>query len=145
MTDRTQTPYEQIGGEERVCELVGRFYDHVDSLAEAQTIRALHATSLRVSREKLFLFLSGWLGGPDLYQQRYGHPMLRRRHLPFSIGQAERDQWLFCMRRALEDMGIAEGLRQHLEQAFFQTADHMRNRPEQGLESGLRIAGQPSG
>lgn len=145
MTNGTLTPYKQIGGEERVRELVDRFYDHMDSFPEAQTIRALHAASLRVSREKLFLFLSGWFGGPDLYQQRYGHPMLRRRHLPFSIGQAERDQWLLCMRRALEDMEIDEGLRQHLEQAFFQTADHMRNRSEPGQQSGLRIVGQPSG
>ena len=143
MTDSTQTPYEQIGGEVRVRELVDRFYDYMDSLPEAQTIRGLHATRLRVSREKLFLFLSGWLGGPDLYQQKYGHPMLRRRHLPFSIGRAERDQWLLCMRQALEDMEVQDNLKQPLMRAFFQTADHMRNRVEPGQESGLRIVGQP--
>ena len=81
MIGTKQVPYEQIGGAEGVRELVGRFYDHMDSLPEAQTIRGLHAASLRVSREKLFLFLSGWLGGPDLYQQKYGHPMLRRRRV----------------------------------------------------------------
>ena len=77
------TPYEELGGEEKVRELVDRFYDHMDTLSEVQTVRDLHARSLKASREKLFLFLSGWLGGPDLYVEKYGHPRLRRRHLPF--------------------------------------------------------------
>ena len=124
-----QTPYELIGGEAGVRELVDRFYDHMDELEEAKGIRDLHATSLRVSREKLFLFLSGWLGGPDLYVQQYGHPMLRRRHLPFAIGQAERDQWLLCMNRAMDDMQLPEELITQLQQAFWRTADHMRNQP----------------
>jgi hemoglobin len=143
MSASNATPYERIGGEARVRELVDRFYDHMDSLPEARTVRLLHAKSLRSSREKLFLFLSGWLGGPDLYQQKYGHPMLRRRHLPFSIGREERDQWLLCMQRALADMAIEEGLMRHLEKAFFQTADHMRNRSEARQDSALRIIGKP--
>jgi hemoglobin len=101
-----QTPYELIGAESGVRELVDRFYDHMDSETEAADVRSLHAKSLRASREKLFLFLSGWLGGPDLYVQKYGHPMLRRRHLPFAIGKRERDQWMHCMRKALDDMPI---------------------------------------
>jgi hemoglobin len=117
----------------------------MDSLPEAGTIRALHARSLRASREKLFLFLSGWLGGPDLYQQRIGHPMLRRRHLPFPIGREERDQWLLCMDMALDETVADVGLRRHLKQAFFQVADHMRNRPEAGEEATLRIVGLPTG
>jgi hemoglobin len=144
MIDNTRTPYEQIGGEEGVRRLVDRFYDLMDNLPEAQPIRGMHAKSLRSSREKLFLFLSGWLGGPGLYQEKYGHPMLRRRHLPFPIGRAERDQWMTCMTRALHDTVEDEGLRGHLRQAFFQVADHMRNRPEAGGEAGLRIIGQPS-
>ena len=139
MIDTTHTPYEQMGGEVRVRELVDRFYDYMDTLPEVTSIRSLHATSLRASREKLFLFLSGWLGGPDLYQQRYGHPMLRRRHLPFPIGQAERDQWLLCMAKALGDMGLDPGLREYLGRAFFQVADHMRNRLEQVQEGPLRV------
>ena len=145
MIDKTRTPYEQIGGEERVRELVDRFYDYMDSLPEAGTVRALHAESLRGSREKLFLFLSGWLGGPDLYQQKYGHPMLRRRHLPFPIGRAERDQWMMCMRRALGDLGLEGELRRRLEQSFFQVADQMRNRPEPEGGSGLRVIGTTTG
>jgi hemoglobin len=125
-----ETPYQLIGGAEKVRELVDRFYDHMDNLPEAREIRALHAKSLRGSREKLFLFLSGWLGGPDLYVQKYGHPRLRMRHMPFAIGRRERDQWMLCMRRALDDMDLDSGLRNYLEQAFWRTADHMRNQPE---------------
>lgn len=133
------TPYELIGGEAGVRQLVGRFYDFMDSETDARQVRELHAKSLRASREKLFLFLSGWLGGPDLYVQKYGHPMLRRRHMPFSIGTQERDQWMYCMRKALADMPIAAELKAKLEQAFMATADHMRNRPEHDADGRLKI------
>ena len=95
MNENSATAYDIIGGETGVRNLVDHFYDYMDELPEAQGIRSLHAKSLKGSREKLFLFLSGWLGGPDLYIQKYGHPMLRRRHLPFPIGVSERDQWMF--------------------------------------------------
>ncbi len=145
MTTPPPIPYELLGGEAGVRELVDRFYDYMDSLPEARDIRALHARSLRASREKLFLFLSGWLGGPDLYVQKYGHPMLRRRHLPFPIGVKERDQWMLCMRRALADMDIDDTLRARLEQAFMQTANHMRNQAEQEADPRLPIAPAPKG
>jgi hemoglobin len=125
-----QTPYQQIGGEARVRELVDRFYDYMDSLPEAAGIRALHAKSLRGSRDKLFLFLSGWLGGPNLYVEKYGEVRLRRRHLPFPIGREERDQWMLCMRKALDDMQLEPGLRNFLDQTFWRTAEHMRNKAE---------------
>ncbi|MDP3483558.1 MAG: group II truncated hemoglobin, partial [Sulfuricella sp.] len=86
-----QTHYERIGGEEVVRKLVDRFYDLMDQQQDLQGIRELHAKSLKASREKLFLFLSGWLGGPQLYVEKYGHPRLRQRHLPFAIGESERD------------------------------------------------------
>jgi hemoglobin len=143
MVEHALNPYQQIGGDEGVRRLVDRFYDAMDTLPDVAPVRALHAKSLRGSREKLYLFLSGWLGGPDLYQQKYGHPMLRRRHLPFSIGRAERDQWLLCMERALEETVPDERLRAHLKQAFFQVADHMCNRPEPGEEGGLKVVGRP--
>lgn len=130
MSTQNNTPYELLGGEARVRELVDRFYDHMDSLPEAKATRDLHAKSLRASREKLFLFLSGWLGGPDLYVQKYGHPRLRRRHMSFSIGKEERDQWLLCMKKAMDDMQIDGELRAFLDQSFLNTADHMRNRAE---------------
>lgn len=140
-----QTPYQLIGGAGRVRELVDRFYDHMDVLPEAAGIRAMHARSLRASREKLYLFLSGWLGGPDLYVEKYGHPRLRRRHMPFAIGAAERDQWMACMRLALDEMDLEPGLRNYLEQNFWRTADHMRNQPESAAANdGLPIFSGPA-
>jgi hemoglobin len=141
MTD--QTPYELIGGEPGVRELVDRFYDYMDKEPEARGIRQIHAKSLRASREKLFLFLSGWLGGPDLYVQKHGHPMLRRRHLPFAIGEPERDQWMHCMRKALNDLALPDAFRDRLVQAFMATADHMRNQPEHEVDQRLKILSRP--
>jgi hemoglobin len=123
------TPYEQLGGEAKLRELVDRFYDLMDLEPEYAGIRRLHPTDLAHSREKLFLFLSGWLGGPGLYAERYGHPMLRARHLPFAIGTAERDAWMACMMRAMEEVGVGAPLRAALAQALAGTADWMRNRP----------------
>jgi hemoglobin len=125
-----QTPYELIGGEAGVRALVRRFYQLMDELPEAYGIRKLHAKDLGSAEDKLFMFLSGWLGGPPLYVQRHGHPRLRARHLPFPIGVAERDQWLLCMRQALDERALPDGLRQRLYQALADLADHMRNRPE---------------
>jgi hemoglobin len=135
MTTQNTTPYEIIGGETGVRELVNRFYDYMDDLQEASEVRQLHAKSLKASREKLFLFLSGWLGGPALYVEKYGHPMLRRRHLPFAIGTRERDQWMLCMKKALADMQLEPQVERQLIQSFMQTADHMRNQPEHQAES----------
>jgi len=121
------TPYRELGGEAGVRKLVHRFYELMDTLPEAVGIRALHPANLAESEEKLFLFLSGFLGGPSLYIEKYGHPMLRRRHLPFPIDESARDQWLLCMSRALDDVGASPGLREQLGRIFFQTANHMRN------------------
>lgn len=93
-------------------------------------IRRLHPAALERSRAKLSTFLSGWLGGPPLYFARYGHPMLRARHLPFPIGTAERDQWMQCMIRAMEETAVEPGVREALAEPFAGTADWMRNRPE---------------
>ena len=112
------TPYDLLGGETKVRELVDRFYDYMDSLNEVSYIRDMHAKSLRASREKLFLFLSGWLGGPDLYIQKYGHPRLRMRHMPFAIDTQARDQWLHCMNKVLDDMVLDAKLSEHLKRAF---------------------------
>ncbi|MGH8616464.1 MAG: group II truncated hemoglobin [Burkholderiales bacterium] len=128
--DPQTPPYELLGGETAVHALVDRFYDLMDTVPEYHGIRTLHPPDLSGSREKLFLFLSGWLGGPGLYVEKYGHPMLRARHLPFSIGIAERDAWLACMLQALEDTGAPDGLRMGLLNAFSGTADWMRNRQE---------------
>ena len=123
-------PYELLGGEAAVRKLVDRFYDLLDEVPEFYAVRKLHPADLAGSREKLFMFLSGWLGGPQLYVQKHGHPMLRARHLPFAIGVAERDGWLACMKQAMEDSGVDEGMRVWLLQSLFGTADWMRNREE---------------
>jgi hemoglobin len=122
-----QTHYERIGGEAKVRELVDRFYQHMDELPEAYGIRKLHAADLGNARQKLFDFLSGWMGGPQLFVQKHGHPMLRRRHLPFAIGNQERDEWLMCMQLALEEVVADPQLRRELYSAFVKVADHMRN------------------
>ena len=123
-----ETPYAQLGGEPALRALVDRFYDLMDLESDYAVIRKLHAADLGHAREKLFMFLSGWLGGPNLYIERCGHPMLRARHLPFAIGTRERDQWMACMQQALDESGVDETLRQRLLQSFLQTADWMRNR-----------------
>ncbi|MGD9788353.1 MAG: group II truncated hemoglobin [Sulfuricellaceae bacterium] len=120
--------YQRVGGEAGIRRLVERFYELMDTLPEAYGIRKMHAQDLSASKEKLFMFLSGWLGGPQLYTEQFGHPRLRQRHLPFPIGEAERDQWLLCMNQAMEDVGLEPELRAQLAAAFHKTADFMRNR-----------------
>lgn len=126
--DEDQTPYALIGGERTVAALCDRFYEWMDSVPQFAVLRGMHPADLQPSRDKLFMFLSGWLGGPDLYVRHVGHPMLRRRHLPFAIGEAERDQWVACMGLAMESVGIQPDMREKLLTAFFNTADFMRNR-----------------
>ncbi|MCW5604375.1 MAG: group II truncated hemoglobin [Burkholderiales bacterium] len=127
-TDSGTAPYALLGGDVAVRRLVDRFYDLMDTVPGYYGIRRLHPQELSGSRDKLYRFLSGWLGGPPLYMEKYGHPMLRARHLPFKIGIAERDAWLACMLHAMEDTGVEERLRASLLQAFYGTADWMRNR-----------------
>ena len=124
------TIYEQLGGEEALRLMVDRFYDLMSELPETQAIRTLHPDDLTDSRNKLFKFLSGFFGGPSLYIEEYGHPRLRARHLPFPIGVDERDQWLLCMNRAIDELVDDPLLVSQLKMTFFRTADHMRNRPE---------------
>jgi hemoglobin len=122
------TPFEWIGGEDRVKALVARFYDLMDLEPGYAALRAAHGSELVNARERLYWFLCGWLGGPQHYTERFGHPMLRARHMPFSIGILERDQWLACMDQAMGETGVDEALRKRLRDSFFQTADWMRNR-----------------
>jgi hemoglobin len=123
------TPYEWIGGEQEVKALVERFYDLMDLEPKYEALRAAHGSELERARQNLFWFLCGWLGGPQHYTNRFGHPRLRMRHMPFKIGVLERDQWLACMDQAMGEVGIPEELRTRLRDSFFQTADWMRNAP----------------
>lgn len=126
--ENTTTIYEKIGGDATVSKLVARFYELMDSVPQFAELRAMHPESLEGAREKLYMFLSGWLGGPDLFVEKFGHPMLRARHMPFAIGTLERDQWVACMVLAMEDVGIDEDVRKVLLNNFFNTADFMRNK-----------------
>ncbi len=126
-----KTFYELLGGDEtgaeRIRLLVETFYDIMDSDVKADGIRALHKTDLTEAREKLFMFLTGWSGGPQLYIERYGHPRLRARHLPFAIGETERDQWMYCMISAMHAIGIVDPLLTNLTSQLYGVADFMRN------------------
>lgn len=130
MSASTPTPFELLGGDSGVRRLVDRFYELVDSAPEAATIRALHAKSLKASRDKLHLYLMMWTGGPPVYSDRYGHPRLRMRHFPFHIGSRERDEWLWCMDHALAEHEMPDELRAHLRERLHALADHMRNQPD---------------
>ncbi len=120
--------YEWVGGEAAVRTLVDRFYDLMDLEPDYAGIRALHPQDLSESRNKLFWFLCGWLGGPSHYVERFGHPRLRARHLPYAIGLSERDQWMACMLQAMRELQYPEALVERLLQAFYNTADWMRNK-----------------
>jgi hemoglobin len=126
------TFFELLGGEnggiETIRALVENFYDVMDSDSKAAPIRAYHAKDLTEAREKLFMFLTGWTGGPQLYIERYGHPRLRARHLPFAIGESERDQWMYCMIQAMQRLNMEEALMQKLAVQLYGVADFMRNR-----------------
>ena len=122
------TFFELLGGVERIRELVEKFYDVMDTDPKAAGIRALHPAELTEAREKLFMFLTGWTGGPQLYIERYGHPFLRKRHMPFAIGESERDQWMYCMIRAMHEIGIEEPVLTKLAEQLWGVADFMRNR-----------------
>jgi hemoglobin len=128
VSEAGRSAYDIIGGDAPLRALVDRFYDLMDLEPSYTALRALHPATLEGSRDKLHQFLSGWLGGPDLYVQRFGHPRLRARHLPYAIGIAERDQWMACMRQAMAECEVDAPLQERLAAAFSNTADWMRNK-----------------
>ncbi|MDP1659181.1 MAG: group II truncated hemoglobin [Methylotenera sp.] len=117
----------EAGGTENIRKLVETFYDIMDSDPKAAPIRAMHQADLTSAREKLFMFLTGWTGGPQLYIERYGHPMLRKRHLPFAIDESARDQWMYCMIKAMHQLAYEELLMKRLAEQLYGVADFMRN------------------
>lgn len=121
------TVYQALGGTDAIHRLVDRFYELMDELPEAYAARRIHPESLAGANESLFEFLSGWFGGPNLYIEKKGHPRLRMRHAPYTIGTTERDQWMLCMRSALTEQVADEALRASVLQAFTKMADHMVN------------------
>ncbi|MDO9023373.1 group II truncated hemoglobin [Zwartia sp.] len=120
--------FDILGGEPGIRALVDRFYDVMDVDSDLKLLRDVHGSSLTQARDKLFWYLCGYFGGPQHYIERFGHPRLRARHLPFSIGIAERDQWLLCMARAMKELEYPEPLMDRMLEIFFGVADWMRNR-----------------
>lgn len=127
---KNENIYNLIGGETVIKDIANTFYDVMSTLPEAQELLAIHPKDLSQSKEKLFMFLSGWLGGPQLFEKNFGHPRLRARHMPFKIGTHERDQWMLCMTMAFDQLKIAEPIRSELLHALLNLANHMRNTPE---------------
>lgn len=138
--------YERVGGKQGLRAFVQRLYQHMDSLPEVRPVRDLHAMSLAEAGERLFRFLSGWLGGPPLYHQTYGEPRLRRRHMHIAIGDAERDQWLLCAQKALDDMDWPDAVRDELMQRLREMANHLRNQGQFniGCASASRVLKRPA-
>ncbi len=128
ISNDTRSHFERIGGEEKIRALVQRFYQIMDSTPELQDLRNLHGADLKSSEDKLFKFLTGWMGGPQLFVREFGQPMLRQRHMPFAIGDKERDQWMKCMTQAIQDTLEDEALREELLAAMGKVADFMRNK-----------------
>jgi hemoglobin len=122
--------YELMGKEQGIRTLVDHFYDEMSTLPEARDVLEMHPKDLTTSRDKLFMFFVGWSGGPQLYIEKFGHPRLRARHLPFKIGKSERDQWLFCFQKALLKMNYPKDVSQELFKSIVRVADHMRNQQE---------------
>jgi hemoglobin len=124
------TPFDLLGGQPVVDRIIDSFYDRMDSLPEARGIRGLHPADLAATRSVLKKYLAQWLGGPQAYSAERGHPRLRARHLPFSIGAPERDAWMLCMRAAMEEVVADVALREAILEKLASVADWMRNRPE---------------
>lgn len=124
----TTTLYEAIGGDPTVRALTHRFYELMDTLPEAARCRAVHPADLSGSEEKFYEYLTGWLGGPPIYLEKRGHPMLRRRHFVAEIGPEERDEWLLCFTRALEETVAHPKLRQIILDPITRLALHMQNK-----------------
>lgn len=122
------TSFRAAGGEEGLLRLVNRFYDEMDTLPEARALRAMHSPDLAQARDKLFRFLCGWLGGPRLFQEKYGSIRIPVAHAPFAIGAAERDAWLLCMQRAVDAQPYADSFKRYLMQQLAIPAERVRNR-----------------
>jgi hemoglobin len=121
-----ETPYVEIGGEASVRMLAEAFYDVIED--ESPVLRDMLPSNTANTRKKFFMYLTGWLGGPPLYEQKHGHPRLRMRHMPFSIGAEEAAEWMRCMRIAMDRTGLEDPIRAFLDERFEPLAQHMRNR-----------------
>lgn len=128
-------PYFLLGGEAGVRRLAEAFYDAMDELPEAAALRALHGSDLSGIKQKLFEFLSGWLGGPAIYFQKHPGVCIMSAHARFAIGPAERDQWMLCMREALRRVEAPADVAAMLERPLQRFTEAMRNRDAPGVSA----------
>ncbi|MBB4101912.1 group II truncated hemoglobin [Allorhizobium borbori] len=128
MSEETTTLYEAIGGDATVRALTARFYELMATLPEGAASLAVHPPDLTNAHDRLYDYLTGYLGGPPVYVEKYGHPMLRRRHFMAEIGPAERESWLFCFRKALEETVAHPTLQEIIWQPVERLAHHMQNK-----------------
>ena len=119
------TPFDAIGGESKIRAVVETFYDRIDS--DAPVLRAMLPKDDSTSRRKLGDYLVEWTGGPALYTPQRGHPRMRMRHMPFSIGESEVDEWLACMKYALDTNEVSGPIRSFLDERITALAHHMQN------------------
>lgn len=119
------TPFEELGGLDEVRRLVDTFYDIIE--LESPELRAMLPKTTSGSRQKLYEFLSGWTGGPQLYWEKRGHPRLRMRHLPFEIGTAQAEEWMRCMEAAMARCELPDQLTAFLTEQLRESALHLRN------------------
>ena len=127
---QANTLYSRLGGDIGVRQLTERFYDLMDLEPTYQALRAVHGSTLVQAQERLYQFLSGWLGGPDLYTEQHGHPRLRQRHFPFVVNMQMRNEWVVCFAQALSELDVAEQDAEPLLLQIFVMADWMRNQEE---------------
>ncbi len=127
--------FNSIGGEESVHQLVNAFYDIMDTTPSVSALRAIHSEDLTQARHRFYLFMVGWLGGPPLFEQQFGHPRLRQRHLPFKVDQSMVSQWLYCMNKALENTVENPKHRELIYQRLSQLAYHMINQHPQAAKT----------
>ena len=124
----SESLYSRLGGEAVLQKFVSYLYDFMDVLPEVENLRQMHSADLSFARNRLFMFLSGMLGGPALYVEAFGHPRLRKKHMHYSIGDDERDQWLQCAQLASDELDVDGYLRDELMDVLTIMANHLRNK-----------------
>ena len=132
MNKQPMTPFEAIGGEQGIAALVDTFYSYVSKHPDLSPI---FPDDLTETARKQKQFLTQYLGGPNLYTEEHGHPMLRARHLPFEITPKRAKAWLACMEQAMEDTGVQGQIREFVFERLTLTAQHMVNTPNETGEA----------
>ena len=127
MTNATSL-YSRLGGDLVLREFVTHLYNFMDSLEEVEHVRNMHSGDLSFAADRLYMFLSGMLGGPPLYMESFGQPRLRRKHMKFEIGDEERNQWMLCARLAADRLELSRSLKDELLAELAAMADHLRNK-----------------